>query len=268
MTRHFLTTRLVGEVLRVENYSLPDIHTLRRRLRILEQANLIARERTSFDSQHYYYLSHIGLRLVEAEYGIDVSGKARSKMGIAIQNHEHDLSRFWIKFFDDSHKIRVPLIHYWRDGQFSAEALERHLIPDGIALLRIRGKIHAFALELDRSTQTSGVSGKGIFRRKLEQYRVFLRTFRHHPDLQEVCSLKLMVVCKTEKRMTNLRQIAADLRVPCLFICWSRLVDVGDKRNAQSWNFTTANLLATPHFYLPSRSPPQSLLSPIPFNIF
>ena len=212
MTRLFLTTRLVGEILRVEQYPLPDIHTLRRRLRILEQANLITREKTSFDHQFYYYLTHSGVRLVEAEYGIDVSGKARSKIGIAIQNHEHDLSRFWLKFFDDAHKLHIPLIHFWRDGQFSTKALNRRLIPDGVVLLRIRGKLQAFVLELDRSTQTSGLAGKGAFRKKLEQYRVFLRTYRHHSDLQNVQTLKLMIVCKTEQRMTNLRQVAADLK--------------------------------------------------------
>ena len=129
-------------------------------------------------------------------------------------------------------------------------------------VLRIRNRNRAFFVEMDRSTQTSGVGGKkdAVIRQKFLIYRRLIRDFRSHPQFEGITSMRLMVVCLTESRLENLRLVARDINFPCVFTCLPRVIDITDPNTAWGWEYKRANLLAAPLFSSPSRSPPGSLL--------
>jgi len=266
MTRYMLTTRLVREVCYCEGHPFASATTLFRRLDKLREAGFIHRDRMLVTGEFYYHLSKGGAKIVEYEYGIEMPRRACFPIKPLLQSHEFDLSRYWIKFFDDCRKLNIPIIRFWRDGQFVFHHRDRKLIPDGVVILRIRGKAQVFFVEMDRSTQTSGVGGqeKAVIRQKLEQYRSLSRNLYQQGELSpyRVKSMRLMMVCKTEARLKNLCTVAHDMGIKqCAFTCWPRLIEVKNPNTAYGWNYRTANMLAAPLYSFPSRSPPGSLLS-------
>lgn len=269
MTRLTLTTRLAEEVCKRHNARFPDAHTLRRRLRKLERAGLLSRVWMLSTGEHIFHLTRDGSAFVERELGIEVPRRACYPIKPLLQSHEIDLSRYWIKFMDDCQKIGLPILDFYRDGQFVSRQKLSKLIPDGLIILRIRGKARAFFLEMDRSTQTSGAAGgeQAIFRKKLEHYRVLRRSFRRHDIFRghQVVSLRLIIVCQNEKRLQSLRSLAHDMGMGkfCAFTCWQRLIVVKNPHKANGWDYLSANLLAAPLFSFSNtsaRSPPMSLL--------
>ena len=264
MTRFTLTTRLVWEVCQKNGTPFSSYRTLCQRLKKLCDAGLIQREQTY--GEYIYALTKYGAEYLEIEHGLEVPKRASTLVRPLLQAHELDLTRYWIKFLDDAGKIGVPLVDFYRDGQFVSYHRGKKLMPDGVVLLRIRGKVRAFFLEMDRSTQTSGAGGskQATFRKKLEHYRFLSRHFRHHDQLKahHVTSIRLMVVCQNEKRLESLRTLARSMGLDkqCAFTCWTRLIVVTDPHKASGWNYLLANFLAAPLFSFPARSPPASLL--------
>ena len=52
--------------------------------------------------------------------GFSVPSRARYPIGIALQRHEYEVARFWIKFWSDCRKVSLPQLAFWRDGSFRA----------------------------------------------------------------------------------------------------------------------------------------------------
>lgn len=269
MAHYMLTTRLVGEVCKRNDCSFPSFTTLCRRLDKLRKSGLIHRDRMLSTGEYYYWLSKEGAGIVAAECGIDTPRRALHPIKPLLQAHEFDLSRYWIKFMDDCEKLNIPVLNFWRDGQFVFHHGNKKLIPDGGIIVRLRGKARVFFVEMDRSTQTSGIGGKqqAVIRQKLEQYRSLSRQLAWHDDLcpYHVRSMQLMIVCRTEARLRNLCTIAHDMGIRhCAATCWLRLIDVSNPHTANGWQYKSANMLAAPLFSFPSnsgRSPPVSLFA-------
>lgn len=267
MTRFLLTTRLVEHVCTVYQVPFATPRTLYRRLNKLRKSGLIDRSRLLHNGEFCYHLTKQGAELVAERDGLSViPRKAVITPNISLQAHEFEVSRFWIKFFSDCHKINLPDLHFWRDGSFVHTAKTGKLIPDGTALLKIKGKTKAFFLEMDRGTQTRGneVSERGIIAQKFRRYQSFSRSFRRHPDLApyKPHAMKLIVVCQTEQRMQSLCDLAASMGLGkwVCFICIDRYLDITNANTAQGWQYKRANLFATPLFSIPARSPPVVLL--------
>ncbi len=269
MAHYMLTTRLVGEVCKRNGYSFSSFTTKCRRLDKLRKSGLIHRDRMLTTGEWYYWLSREGAGIIEAEHVIEIPSRAISPVKPLMQSHEFDLSRFWIKFLDDCRKLNIRVLDFQRDGQFVFHHGSKKLIPDGAVVLRIRGKARVFFVEMDRSTQTSGIGGrqKAVIRQKLERYRHLNRHLLWNEDLLScrVHSMRLIIVCRSEARLRNLCAVAHDMGIRhCAVTCWPRLIDVTKEHTAYGWNYKPANMLAAPLFAFPAhsgRSPPASILA-------
>lgn len=201
-----------------------------------------------------------------------VPSRATRPVNGPFQQHEYEISRFWIRWFADCKKLNIPVLAFWRDGEFiatvrgSKDQKSHKIIPDGTVVIQIRGKARVLFLEMDNGTQTSGVdrTSKGVFRRKLKHYRQFFPSCPQHPFLApyQVHRIRVMTVCRSQARVNFLRTIAEEERVGirAAFTHWSRLVETTDL-SAQGWQYRPSNLLAASMFFIPGRSPPQSILS-------
>jgi len=220
-----------------------------------------------WNGEFYYYLTKTGAAFLKDDQGYEVHRSARFPVALNIQHHEFDLARFWIKFFSDSKKLQIPVLQFWRDHQFIAPIKGKKLIPDGTVALSIRGKTRILFIEMDRSTQTSGLGGKAgaIIVEKLERYQRLQREFRTHPELVflQPYSMRVVFVCLTEQRMQNLRQVAESMGLTkqCAFTCQPYFLDIASSDKAHVWSYRRANILAAPLFVFPIRPPPASLLS-------
>ena len=267
MTRFLLTTRLVDEVCKRNNVPFASSRPLCRRLEKLREAGLIQRDRLLINGEFCYTLTKVGAGFVADTFGITIPARACSAPRLNTQAHEFALSQFLIKFFEDCEKLNVPIVQFWRDGQFMAKLDGARLVPDGLVLLRIRGKVRAFFLEMDRSTQTSGVTGNAnaVVRQKFELYQKMGRRLGEHDELKSfgVVSMRLMVVCLSERRLQNLCLVAEAVGMGkrCAFTCWPRLIEVRNPNSARGWDYLPANLLAASLFSFSGRSPPKSILS-------
>lgn len=202
---------------------------------------------------------------MELETGEVLPRKAYTPISPTLLGHELDLTKFWIKFLDDAQKLNLPIVQFWRDGQFVFHSHDGKLIPDGTIILRIKGKHHVCFVEMDRSKQSSGIRGsaKAVIRQKLQRYAELERRLKQHPALSpfRVSKMKVVFVCLTEQRLQNLLRVAEQLDVECGFTCWPRIVHVKHPDTAQGWQYRKANLLAAELFSFSSRAPPKGLLS-------
>lgn len=265
ISRFTLTTRLAAEICIANQLPFASSQTLYRRLDKLRTAGLIQRDRMLFNGEFYYFLSRRGASYLSETDGIIVPSRACAPVGLNVQAHEFMLSQFWIKFLSDSRKLQIPVLDFHRDGQCVFRIDGKRLIPDGTVILRIRGKSLLFFLEIDRSTQTSGIGGKGkaIIQQKLLSYRTLGRSLRQHPEFAGAHSSRVMFVCLTESRLENLRLIAHDIghRKGVCFTCLPRYLQITSPHTAKGWSYRRTNLLAAPVFSFPIRPPPHSLLS-------
>jgi len=220
-----------------------------------------------WNGEFYYYLTKRGISFLNQDQGKAVSSSATTPLGLNIQHHEFDISRYWIKFFSDCSKLQIPVLDFRRDRHFIARIGNKKLVPDGTIILRVRGKAKIFFLEMDRSTETSGFYGKeeATIRQKIRLYQRLSRSFRDHPDLRAFnpYSMRAMFICLNESRAKNLCAVAQQMGVRngCVFTDAKRFLKITNSYTANGWSYRRCNLLATPIFSYPSRSPPSSLLS-------
>ena len=203
-----------------------------------------------------YHLTKQGAEYLQHTLGIEISPRAAKAIKPAIQLHEYELSRFWLKWIDSSKKLNLPLVAFYRDGSFKVPINDRtHYIPDGVILHTIRGKTWAFLLELDRSTQSASTT----FRKKLEHFQHFTTCYRKHPIFQQhgVTSMKLMVVCKSQQRADHLRAIAKNMgfQHQCAFTTQEAYLAIINPSTAHGWEYKRVNLLNTPIFHSCGRDP-------------
>lgn len=267
-----LTTRLIWEHSQIYDKPFTSYDSLYRRLRKLCQAGFLCRDRLLSNGEWYYYLSKAGQSwLVETE-GMVVSTRATRPVKGPFQQHEYEISRFWIRWFADCKKLNIPILAFWRDGEFIATVNDQKdrklykLIPDGTVVIQIRGKARVLFLEMDNGTQTSGVdrTSKGVFRRKLKHYRQFFPSCPRHPFLSayKVHRIRVMTVCRSQARVSFLKIIAEEERVGsrAAFTSWSHIVEITNL-SAQGWKYRPSNILAVPVFFYSGRSPPRSILT-------
>ena len=185
---------------------------------------------------------------------------------MTLQAHEFEVSRFWIKFFSDSQKLHIPALQFWRDGSFNYPARQGNLVPDGTALLKVKGKTRVFCLEMDRSTQSRGseVQPGGVIHHKLIRYRQLSRAFRQDSTLApyQPHSLRVVFVCQTEQRLESLRHLASEMGMGNLvtFTCVGRFLEITNPITASGWDYRSANLFSASLFSFPARPPPRPLL--------
>ena len=267
-----LTTRLIWEQSQIYEQPFKSYDALYRRLRKLRQAELLCRDKLLSNGEWYYYLSKQGQVWLEQTEGIIVPVRATRPVKGPFQQHEYEISRFWIRWFADCKKLNIPVLAFWRDGEFIATVSDQKdrkpykLIPDGTVVIQIRGKARVLFLEMDNGTQTSGVdrTSKGVFRKKLQHYRQFFKSCPQHPFLSsyKIHRIRVMTVCKSQARVGFLRAIAEEERVGirAVFTSWPCLVETQDL-SAQGWVYRTVNIVAAPLFACSGRSPPQSILT-------
>lgn len=267
MTRFLLTTKLVGCACESSGFSFSSPRTLYRRLTKLREAGLIDRTHLLQTGEYAYHLTKSGAELIAQLDGVSsLSRKAFTPPSMTLQAHEFEVSRFWIKFFSDSQKLHIPILQFWRDGSFIYPARQGSLVPDGTALLRVKGKTRVFCLEMDRSTQSRGseVQSAGVIHHKLIRYRQLSRAFRQDSTLApfQPHALRVVFVCQTEQRLESLRLLARGMGLGNLvaFTCLDRFLDISTPFTASGWDYKPANLFSASLFSFPARPPPKPLL--------
>ena len=262
-----LTTRLAAEMCSRQGMPFASPHTLYRRLGKFLKAGLIRRHRMLWSGEYAYYLTKAGAAILRAEENVWVPPRATRPVAVSLQRHEYSLARFWIKFLGDCRHLHIPVVVLYRDGSLAITFDKQTLIPDGLAVLRIRGQHRAFFLEMDCGTQTSGAGGQqnAVLRKKFDAYRQLTRCYRTHRELAhlDLETMRIMVVCPGEQRLANLHRVAryAGLKKQIAFIRWPEIIEVTEAGTATGWRYRSTNLLATPLFSFPIRSPPVSILS-------
>ena len=267
MAQMTLATRLAGEVCTRLGMPFSSNHTLYRRLRKLLQSGLIGRYPILFSGEYAYHLTRAGAELLAVEEGIEVPTRATVPVAEALQRHEFCLSQFWVKFFGDCRSLKISIVDFYRDGQFVWNAKGKEWVPDGVVIIRTNKRTRALFVEMDRSTQSSGVGGReeAAVRQKFLRYQMLNGNFRKEAVLnsRRVQAVRLVVVCLSEERLINLCRIAAEMGFTkqVVFTCWPRITETHQPNNAMGWNYKNANLLAAPIFTFPIRSPPRAMLS-------
>ena len=261
----------MAEIAEFNGFGFSSYEALYRRLGKLRAAGFLKRGRMLWNGEFYYYLGVAGKAWLKENEGLALAPRSTRPCKAITQQHEFEVSRFMIRFLTDCQRLKIPVLSFWRDGEFAAvvrpvDGKTSKLIPDGTVVLKIKGKARVFFLELDRGTETSGVdqTGKGVFRRKLKLYQSYLQVCHRHPFLKgfDIHSSRVVTVCRSQARLEFLRVIAGEerLRKGAAFTCWPRLVEVSNS-TAQGWQYLSPNFLAAPLFSFPGRSPPRSLLS-------
>lgn len=173
--------------------------------------------------------------------------------------HEFDTACFWLKFQADAQKLGMQVMTVFRDGEFVYHSPLRKLIPDGLILLKIKGKAHAFCLELDQGTQSSTV-----IKNKFVSYRRLFRHWKSHSAFtgHRLGTIRVLFVTRSEERKKNLLQVAQKMRMSdqFLFITQSQYLEMSDPYRATGWSYRKVNLFSANLFSKPSRAPPSPLL--------
>ncbi len=176
-----------------------------------------------------YHLTPDGLGFLE---DTNTSKRALKPVAFALQLHEYEVSRFWLKFYSDCRALSlIPQFHL-RDGQLALKLDKDRILPDGAVCLTIRNRPFLFLLELDRSTQTSGLQGssRAVFKRKLNAYskRKELRQALHELGIPRL-RIMTIVVCQNEKRLRSLCTLAeqSDFQEGVAFTCKPRFIKEG-----------------------------------------
>ena len=87
--------------------------------------------------------------------------------------HEFNTSRFFLKLMADARKLNIEVLGFYRDGSFIHQTTSSKLVPDGVIVLKIKGKAHVFCLEMDQGTQSGDLYSRGFGRieKKLFAYQ-------------------------------------------------------------------------------------------------
>lgn len=233
-----------------------------RRLNQLVRAGYINRRRMLWNGEYYYYLGKKGAELLKAD-GIYVPARATKPIGDALQRHEYEVARFWLKFWQDCENANLPIFSFWRDGELAFAS--RQVKPDGTILVSIGKTPVIFFLELDRSTQSScGTKGNlQSFRGKMERYLKARQTILKHPEIasHSVTKFRILVACQTSERMEHLMKATqlSGMNHLALFTFQEQWIN-SHSFTSRGWRYRNCNFLTEELFAFPGRSPPKGLV--------
>ena len=191
----------------------PDEATLRRRLRQLQRAGLIASWRyataSAGRSPSYFRLTRTGFRFL---YGDDhPEPNRRFFEPLAPNHHQHTfcLADFVTKILVSAHRQGVSLRQFAREGAVCLEAAGFRVFPDAAFRLCTQdGRVFNFVVELDRGTErVRSRQNVESIQRKLQAYDAHQATFEATDPSRY---LVLFITTRSAARTQRILDLAAE----------------------------------------------------------
>ena len=270
LRRYHLTTRLLKEISTTCGQPFRHNSKIYECIKRLSEAGFVKRKKLLISGENYYFLTKAGAALSKTN-DVRLSPRATSPIKPALESHELLLSIFMTLVELSCHGLQVPFPHFLREGQFTADVKIKddtfRLKPDGVIILKVKGKHRLFFLEIDRSTETvrgSNHINTKSFEAKIDRYTAFYDQAKDHPLLEDLdfSGFRVITMCLTKERMENLLEVARKKGKKRMF-CFSHvgLVIEGDVTTANDWNYRLGNVLSSKSFQYPERINLESILS-------
>ena len=270
LRRYHLTTRLIRKLSVICGQPFRDQGNLSKCLGRLEGAGFLKRKKLLISGENYHFLTNAGVELSKTN-DVRLSPRATSPIKPALESHELLLSIFMTLVEISCHDLKVPFPYFLREGQFTADVKiddnTFRLKPDGVIILKVKGKHRVFFLEIDRSTETvkgaNHINTKS-FEAKIDRYTAFYDQAKEHPLLKdlEFSGFRVITMCLTKERMENLLEVARKKGKKGMF-CFSHvgLVIEGDVTTANDWNYRLRNVISSKTFLYPGGNNLESILA-------